>query len=145
MRHVGVNASVLGILLLAAMPAGAQSMAELGAAMGINGGLNRTGASSATTALRARETVAGQTSGGGGWKDAGDGHLSGAGGGKGWATASSGAGAGGKSGWATPGSGPQGGSGAAKGWATVSSGSGAGGKGGWVSRKDAGAAVARRR
>jgi hypothetical protein len=138
MRDLALIGSILGTLLFAsASPAGAQSMVDLNAAMGVNGALNGA-ASGATTALKVRETVMNHapSSGGGGWADGGDTKAPSGGTGKAWATASSGsATSSGKSAWASPGSNS---GGAAKGWASAS---GQTGKG-WARRKDNGGASA---
>jgi hypothetical protein len=142
MRHA-VNGSILGMLLLAAAPAAAQSMVELGAAMGVHGALNGAGASSGgSVAMKARETIQSHApSGSGGWVDAGDGHGSTGGtSGKAWATASSGpTGGSGKSGWATPSSGPRVAS-TGGGWSSPGSGAG---KNAWVSRNQPGGVTGR--
>jgi hypothetical protein len=142
MRYLAVNAAILGATLAAVPPAGAQSMVDLNAAMGVNSSLERAAGGSATTALRSRETIVSHTSSGGGvrgWSDAGDGHMSGAGGTKGWATPSSGS-SGGKSAWASRSSNSTGGG--TKGWATAGAGKGSG-KAAWASKKDAGGGSAR--
>ncbi|HYR96524.1 MAG TPA: hypothetical protein VEM57_07280 [Candidatus Binatus sp.] len=141
MRHA-VNGSILGMLLLAAAPAAAQSMVELGAAMGVHGALNGAGASSGgSVAMKARETIQSHAaSGTGGWVDAGDGRGSTGGTpGKAWATAGSGPTSGAGKGWATASSGPRAAS--TGGWSSQSSG---GGKNAWVSRNQPGGATGRR-
>ncbi len=133
MRDLALIGSILGMLLLAsASPAGAQTMVDMSAAMGVNGALNGT-ASGATTALKARETIMSHTSssGGGGWEDGGTFKQASGGTGKAWATASSGPTSMGKTGWASPASSS---SGSAKGWASAN---GQTGKS-WARRKDNG-------
>ena len=144
MRHAALNGSILGMLLLAAVPAGAQSLIELGAAMGTHGALQGTGASSAATTInKVRDTLksTAASSGGSGWMDAGESRgTTGSAPGKGWATAGSGPGSSGKSGWVTAASA---GSRVAStgGWASQSS---SGGKSGWASKDQPGSTAGRR-
>src|SRR5262249_34236596 len=129
--------------LVAAAPARAQSMIDMNAAMGVHGALSGTASSSATTALKVRETVSNQTSsagGTGGWQEGGEFKSSGGAGGQGWATASSSSAGGGKSGWASNSTSAGAGS---KGWASNSS-TGSGGSKGWATRGSTGGTMTAR-